>query len=166
MSRDHPAESAQLPLEMNQNGIYEEPRVSAADDGRRQSNFRLYDRMRLAQNARDHGTWLSCFTEDVVFEAPYYRDGAPMASGRHEMSAIFARMNRIFSSVNYELKRFIPAVDPDIVLAQVRGDNTVASNGNRYRNDYMFVIECRDGKIGRILEYSNPMAYSDAVGTS
>jgi ketosteroid isomerase-like protein len=136
------------------------------DDHRRQSNYRLYDRMRLAQNARDHSTWLSCFTEDVVFEAPYYGDGAPMASGRQEMSAIFAGMNRTFSSVHYELKRFIPAVDPDLVLAQVHGDHKVASNGNRYRNDYMFVIECRDGKIARILEYSNPVAYTDAVGTS
>lgn len=135
------------------------------DEARRQRNYETYQRMRAAQNAGDRETWLSCFTDDVVFEAPYYRAGGPLASGCDAMARLFDRMNETFTSVHYEIKRFIPAVDPDLVIVEVRGDNVVASNGNHYMNDYLFLVRCRDGKVSHIFEYSNPVVYHAAVGT-
>ncbi len=133
-------------------------------DALRQQNFALYERMLKAQNTRDRAGFLSCFAEDVVFEAPAYaKDGKPMAVGRDGMARAFTSMAEIFSSLNYEIQRFIPAVDPDLVVVEVKGDNEVASNKNRYRNNYIFLVTCRKGEIVHILEYSNPTVYSSAV---
>jgi len=140
--------------------------TAAEDDARRQANYRLYERMLSAQNGGDRDTWLLCLADDVVFEAPYYRHDGPIAAGREAMGQTFTRMTETFSSIHYEIKRFIPAVDPDLVVVEVRGDNEVRANGNRYRNDYLFLVECRDGRIARLFEYSNPVVYASAVGGS
>lgn len=108
----------------------------------------------------------NCFSLDVVFEASSYRRDASIASGLKEMSDIFDCMTRTFSCMDYEVKRFIPAVDPDLIIVEVSGDNEVASNENRYRNDYLFLIQCRDDKITRIFEYSKRVVSSSAVTPS
>jgi ketosteroid isomerase-like protein len=135
------------------------------DDGRRQQNFGTYQRMLSAQNAGELDAFMSCFTDDVVFEAPYYRHDGPLAAGRQAMETLFARMSETFRTIHYEIDGFIPAVDPDLVIAKVRGDNVVAHNGNHYRNDYLFLVRCREAKIAHIFEYSNPLVYQEAVGT-
>ena len=146
-------------------GVSATPMSSAGNEERRQANYSLYDRLRTAQNVGDRETWLSCLAEDIVFEAPAYSKDGPIASGRDAMGRVFERLTEVFSSLSYEIKRFIPAVDPDLVIVEVRGDNEVASNKQRYRNDYLFLVECRNDKITRIYEYSNPLVYSSAVET-
>jgi hypothetical protein len=142
--------------------------MSGSDaDALRKENYALYERMRSAQNTRDGEAFLSCFSDDIVFEAPAYSDaGKPIAAGRDAMGRVFDSLTKIFSSLNYEIKRFIPALDPDLVIVEVRGDNEVASNNNRYRNNYLFLVTCRNGKIAHILEYSNPSAYANSVNMS
>ena len=133
-------------------------------DALRKENYALYERMRAAQNARDHEGFLSFFSDDIVFEAPAYsKEGKPIAVGRDAMGRMFTSLTEVFSTLNYEIKRFIPAVDPNFVIVEVRGDNEVASNKNRYRNNYIFLVTYRDGKIVHILEYSNPTVYSNSV---
>ena len=114
--------------------------TTAPDDERRRANQLLYERMLSAQNAGDRDAWLSCFADDVVFEAPYYRHDGPIAAGRAAMGQTFARMIETFASIHYDIKRFIPALDPDLVIVEVRGDNEVRANGNHYRNDYLFLV--------------------------
>jgi ketosteroid isomerase-like protein len=142
--------------------------MSGSDaDALRKENYALYERMRSAQNARDGEAFLSCFSDDIVFEAPAYsKGGEPIAVGRDAMGRMFNSLTEIFSSLNYEIKRFIPAVDPDLVIVEVHGNNEVASNKNRYRNNYIFLVTCRNRKIVHILEYSNPSVYSNAVNMS
>jgi ketosteroid isomerase-like protein len=136
-------------------------------DARREANFDLYRRMLTAQNAKDKAAFLGTLAEDILFEAPAYtKNGAPIASGRAAMSGMFDPLSQMFSVLNYQLLRFIPAVDPDLVLAEVRGDNHVAGGDKRYRNQYLFLVTCRDGKIPRIFEYSNPVIFAEATGAS
>lgn len=134
-------------------------------DARRNANYALYERMTAAQNAKDADAFLACFTDDVVFEAPAYApDGEPIAAGREAMGAMFEVLKQKFTTMHYRVKRFIPAVDPDLVIVEVRGDNEVAGSAKRYRNAYLFLVGCRDGKIASIYEYSNPQVYDDALG--
>jgi ketosteroid isomerase-like protein len=137
--------------------------VTTPEDGQRRINRELYCRMLQAQNVGDRSTWLSCLSADIVFEAPSYGHEGPVASGLAAMSDVFDGIRRTFSSVCYEVQGFIPAVDPDLVIAEVRGDNVVASTQKRYRNDYLFLVQCGNGKITRIFEYSNPLVYAAAV---
>lgn len=135
-----------------------------ADDAtRRAGNHRLYEQMIKAQNAKDRAGWLACFDESIVFEAPAYRQGAPIAEGKAAMGAMFDVLAAKFSSMDYEIAQLIPALDPDLVIAQVRGNNAVAGTDRVYRNDYLFLVSVKDGLITRIYEYSNPVVYARDV---
>jgi ketosteroid isomerase-like protein len=132
------------------------------DATRRERNQRLYRRMTEAKNAKDSASYLACLDDAVVFEAPAYKDG-PIAEGKAAMGAMFDRLCERFSSMDYQIMRFIPALDPDLVLAEVRGNNPVAGTDRVYRNDYLFLVTVRDGLITRIFEYSNPNVYARDV---
>jgi ketosteroid isomerase-like protein len=133
------------------------------DAARREENQRLYERMIKAQGARDREGFLACFDEATVFEAPAYRPDAPLATGKAAMATVFDAMCERFSSIDYQVKRFIPALDPDLVIVEARGNNAVAGTGRVYRNDYLFLVSVRDGLITRIFEYSNPNVYARDV---
>jgi ketosteroid isomerase-like protein len=133
------------------------------DAQRREDSHLLYRRMITAQNAKERERFLACCHEDIVFEAPYYRPDAPIAAGREAMGAVFDSLCERFSSIDYQIKRLIPALDPELVIAEVRGNNAVADTDRVYRNDYLFLVDTRDGLITRIFEYSNPKVYARDV---
>jgi ketosteroid isomerase-like protein len=133
------------------------------DAQRREDSHLLYRRMITAQNAKDREGFLACCDEDIVFEAPYYRPDAPIAAGKEAMGAMFDTLCERFSSIDYQIKRLIPALDPELVIAEVRGNNPVAGSDRVYRNDYLFLVDTRDGVITRIFEYSNPNVYARDV---
>ncbi|HEX3785560.1 MAG TPA: nuclear transport factor 2 family protein [Pseudonocardiaceae bacterium] len=133
------------------------------DAARRAASQRLYERMIRAQNAKDRVGFLACLDEACVFEAPYYRPDEPIARGKAAMGSMFDTLCEKFSSISYEVKRLVPALDPDLVIAEVRGNNAVAGSGRMYRNDYLFLVSIRHGLITRIFEYSNPTVYARDV---
>jgi len=134
-------------------------------NARREANHALYNRLLAAQNAADAEGFMACLSDDIVFEAPAYsKTGEPIANGIDSMRVMFKALTDRFTSFNYQVKRFIPAVDPDLVIVEVKGDNQVAGSDKRYRNNYLFLVGCRDGKITSIFEYSNPQVYDEAVG--
>jgi ketosteroid isomerase-like protein len=130
---------------------------------RREANHRLYERMIRAQNAKDRAGFLACLDDGVVFEAPYYRPDAPIAESKEAMGLMFDTLCTKFSSIDYQIKRLIPALDPDLVIAEVRGNNAVAGTDRVYDNDYLFLVDTRGGLISRIFEYSNPTVYARQV---
>lgn len=130
---------------------------------RREDNQKLYERMLKAQNALDREGFLACFDDATVFEAPYYSPSGPIAEGRAAMGSMFDILCGKFSSIDYQIKRFIPALDPDLVIVEVCGNNAVAGSDRVYRNDYLFLVNISDGLITRTFEYSNPNAYARDV---
>jgi ketosteroid isomerase-like protein len=133
------------------------------DAALREENQRLYQRMILAQNTKDRAGFLACFDDGIVFEAPYYSPDGPLAASRAAMGSMFDILCEKFSSIDYQVKRFIPALDPDLVIVEVAGGNAVAGSERLYRNDYLFLVSTRGGLITRIFEYSNPNAYARDV---
>jgi ketosteroid isomerase-like protein len=133
------------------------------DTARRERNQRLYERMIAAQNTKDREGFLACFGAAIVFEAPAYRPDAPIAAGKEAMGAMFDVLCAKFSSIDYQVKRLIPALDPNLVIAEVRGNNAVADTDRVYRNDYLFLVGIKDGLITSIFEYSNPSVYAKDV---
>lgn len=132
-------------------------------DAQRQANFDLYARMIAAQNAKDIEGCCACIADDIVFEAPAYRPGGePIASGAAAMREMFLGLMQTFETIDYCVTRLIPALDPDLVIVECSGNNLVAATGKYYRNRYLFLVTCRDGRIAHILEYSNPVVHRDA----
>ena len=58
---------------------------------------------------------------------------------------------------------FIAALDPDLVICEVQGDHPVTGTDRRYQNQYLMLMEFRDGKVVRWRELSNPKEYERAV---
>ena len=134
-----------------------------ADEDLREQNFALYERMTDALNAKDIEGCCACIADDVVFEAPAYREpGVPVAAGATDMREMYLGLMRSFETIDYVIDRFIPALDPNLVIVEVSGNNLVAETGKHYRNRYLFLVGCRDGKIAHILEYSNPQIFREA----
>jgi len=57
-----------------------------------------------------------------------------------------------------------PAVDPELVIVELRGDNQVAGSTTRYRNHYLMFVRFRDGRVAHWREFSNPDVYRRATG--
>jgi ketosteroid isomerase-like protein len=133
------------------------------DDERRENNVELYRRMTAAINAKDIEGCCATIADDIVFEAPAYRDpGVPIASGAAAMREMYLGLMASFETIDYTIERFIPALDPDLVIVEVSGNNLVAATGKPYCNRYLFLVQCRDGRIAHILEYSNPQVFRAA----
>jgi len=137
--------------------------MSGEDAERREANFALYRRMTAALNAKDIEGCCACVADDIVFEAPAYREpGVPVASGGAAMRDMYLGLMESFETIDYTIERFIPALDPDLLIVEVAGNNKVAATGKYYRNRYLFLVQCRDGRIAHILEYSNPQVFREA----
>jgi ketosteroid isomerase-like protein len=84
--------------------------------------------------------------------------------GRDELATMLTNMSARFASVSYEVTGTFETVDPDLVIAEVRGDNAVRDSDHRYRNHYVMFVRFRDERVVHWTEYSNPMVYRDATG--
>lgn len=129
-------------------------------ESRRRTNHALWRRCVAAQCARNKEEWLATLSDDIVFEAPGY---GVRRAGRPAMANVFDGMLERFSRIHYEFLRFIPALDPDLVIAEEIGDNIVSGSNAPYQNRYLFLVTCFGGRINHILEYSNPQVLVDAL---
>ena len=100
--------------------------------------------------------------DDIVYEAPYYVEMG-VRRGKAALAAMMGAVEERFTSILYEVTAFIPALDPDLIIAEVRGDHAVKDSDRRYQNHYLMLMQFRDGKVMHWREFSNPMEYLRAV---
>lgn len=134
-----------------------------ADAVRRERNLDLVHRMLAAWSAGDAAGLLAGVADDVTYEAPYYPTmGIKRSKG--ELAAMLAAVEARFSSVRYGVVDVFPALDPDLVIVEVRGDHAVQDSDRRYQNHYVMFLRFRDGLVAEWREFSNPDVYRTAVG--
>jgi ketosteroid isomerase-like protein len=126
-------------------------------------NAATVERMLAAVSCGDVDGYLACVHDDVVYEAPYYAEMAARC-GRDELASMLTNLAARFASVSYEVTGTFETVDPDLVIAEVRGDNAVRDSDRRYRNHYVMFVHFRADRVAHWTEYSNPMVYRDATG--
>ena len=137
--------------------------MSDEDPGtRRRGNEHTVRAMLAAFSAGNPDGQLVHCADDIVYEAPYYTDMATK-HGRAELAAMLGAVEERFTSIHYEVTSFIAARDPDLVIAEVRGDHEVRDSDRRYQNTYLMFLQFRDGKVVHWREYSNPLEYRRAV---
>ncbi|MBD2465238.1 nuclear transport factor 2 family protein [Oscillatoria sp. FACHB-1407] len=108
-----------------------------------------------AENLQGLGDLLA---ENVVLEQPYQLPGAPNRfEGKAAVQGFFQRINQTFSRIQFENLRVIVSADEQTVTVEGQGNFVIAENGASYQNVYIVVFEMRDGKIGTIREYFNPL---------
>jgi uncharacterized protein len=135
---------------------------SADDQARRERNCAAVQVMLERFSAGDKEGQLAYVDDDVVYLAPYYAE-MPAKHGKTEMRAMLEAVDERFSSIRYEVVELFPTTDPDLVIAEVRGDHQVKDSPRRYRNHYVMFMRFRAGKVVEWREFSNPDVYRRAV---
>jgi pimeloyl-ACP methyl ester carboxylesterase/ketosteroid isomerase-like protein len=116
-----------------------------------------------AVSAGDFATFLAGLAEDVCYEAPYY-EGFGERRGPASIEAMFRGMTERFSQLRYDVVATYPAVNPNLVIVECRGDNVVLGSGSHYRNHYFMFVQFDDaGLVSRWREISNPDVYRREV---
>jgi ketosteroid isomerase-like protein len=133
------------------------------DDARRAQNCETVRTMMRAFSSGDPATLLAHVADDVVYEAPYYAQFTTK-HGRDQLAAMLTAVEDRFSSILYEVVELFPTTDPDLVVAEIRGDHAVKGSDRRYRNHYIQFLHFRDGLVDHWREFSNPLVYSEATG--
>ncbi|HZP31046.1 MAG TPA: nuclear transport factor 2 family protein [Acidimicrobiia bacterium] len=131
-------------------------------DARRARNCEAIRVMLERFSAGDKEGQLAHVDDDIVYLAPYYAEMAPRR-GKAQMRAMLEAVEERFSSILYEVVELFPTTDPDLVVAEVRGDHQVKGAPRRYRNHYVMFMRFRDGKVVEWREFSNPDVYRRAV---
>jgi ketosteroid isomerase-like protein len=126
------------------------------------SNLDIVRTMLACFSAGDPQGQLDRCTDDVVYEAPYY---GLERRGKDELAAMLTAVQDRFDEISYVVVDDFPAVDPDLVIVEVRGDNRVRGGEQRYRNHYIMFLHFRAGLVYRWREFSNPDVYRTAVPT-
>ena len=134
------------------------------DAARRKRNEATYREMHDALNDGDAEGYIKHVAQDVVYEAPYYRENnEPLAEGRDNLHRMLGTLGQSFSRLHYDIQGFIAALDPDLIIAEVTGDNVIAATGKPYRNEYVFFVRFdADGKVIHSKELSNPLTMREA----
>jgi ketosteroid isomerase-like protein len=131
-------------------------------DERRDRNIDLVRRMLAAWSAGDADGLLAGVADDVTYEAPYYATMGIKRS-KAELAAMLDAVEARFDSVFYGVVDVFPALDPDLVIVEVRGDHAVKGTDRRYQNHYVMFLRFRDGLVAEWREFSNPDVYRTAV---
>ncbi|MGA5123255.1 nuclear transport factor 2 family protein [Streptomyces pseudogriseolus] len=110
--------------------------------------------------------WAELFTEDGVLEFPYAPPGYPTRlQGRGELRAHMAAFPKAFR-VEMKDVRIHETVDPTLVIAELRCEGVALETGRPYDQTYISVVETRDGRISRYVDYWNPLVAMEALGGS
>lgn len=103
--------------------------------------------------------WYALFDEDATLEFPY-ATGTPFPSrldGKAAIRAYFEQAARWFGPFTFRDARF-HATGRDLASCEVHGTSTIAADGATYEQDYVMIVEARDGRIVRYREYWSPLA--------
>ncbi|MGA5315277.1 nuclear transport factor 2 family protein [Streptomyces pseudogriseolus] len=110
--------------------------------------------------------WVELFTEDGVLEFPYAPPGYPTRlQERDELRAHMAAFPKAFR-VEMKDVRIHETVDPTLVIAELRCEGVALETGRPYDQTYISVVETRDGRISRYVDYWNPLVAMEALGGS
>ena len=96
---------------------------------------------------------LSLMTDDAVWRIAGKKELSPAAGdyGKDRLARLFDRMlSQLESGLQMTVLRSIGEGDSLAVEVESSGD---LKNGRRYRQQYHFAIELRDGKIAAVREY-------------
>jgi ketosteroid isomerase-like protein len=113
----------------------------------------------------DNARWQTLIADDILWGLAYAPSlGHPaQLSGweeavRHATWFVGAVENFRF----FDLKVYVLA-DPQVAVAEVKGDGLIKSTGRLYRQDYVVFLRAAAGKIAYLREYFDPVRAAKAL---
>jgi len=126
--------------------------MRAQSDGMTDAN-NLATRLIERFSASDIPGVLSLMSDDMTWRVPGKPEHMPSAGvyDKARLERLFRRMtDRLESKMAMRVSNLIVAGDTLVLEAESSWD---LKNGRQYRQQYCFVLECRDGKIAKVREY-------------
>jgi ketosteroid isomerase-like protein len=101
--------------------------------------------------------WTDLFTEDGILEFPYGPQGFPARMEGKEALYDYMKNFPEHFQVEFVDLHFHATVDPSLVIAEFKSVGSAVSTGRPYNQRYISVVETRDGKISRYVDFWNPL---------
>jgi ketosteroid isomerase-like protein len=107
--------------------------------------------------------WVELFTEDGVLEFPYAPAGFPQSvRGKTELHEYMKNFPEHFK-VEFTDLRFHETTDPALVIAEFASRGSALATGRPYNQRYISLVETRDGRISRYVDYWNPQVAAESL---
>lgn len=128
----------------------------------REANIAAFHEVLAAVNAGEGERARPHLDPAVVYRAPYY---SLEVTGADELVRMFGALVERFDEIAYRVTDVHPALDPDLLFVEARGDHGVRGTDRRYRNTYLLMVRFRDGRIVDWVEHSDPAVFrAEVVG--
>ncbi|WP_257460428.1 nuclear transport factor 2 family protein [Archangium lipolyticum] len=109
--------------------------------------------------------WVDLFTEDGVLEFPYGPEGFPKkVTGKGELYEYMKNFPKHFQ-VRFNGLRFHETTDASLVVAEFASEGKALTTGRPYDQRYISLVETRDGKISRYVDFWNPLVAMKSLGS-
>lgn len=113
----------------------------------------------------DAETLLDMMADDVSFEFPFaLPDGIKRLAGKAALAAYLPKVGELFTIEALILDRAIISADGRRAVLEFTGEAYANATGARYDQDYVSVLDLRDGLIVRYRDYWNPLTVLSATG--
>jgi ketosteroid isomerase-like protein len=114
--------------------------------------------------ASDADTLLEMCAEDVVFEFPYHPPGfTERLEGRAALETYLPTVSKLISIESMTLKHAFISAEGDAAAIEFSCKGHSPDTGARYDQDYVSIIELKNGRISRYRDYWNPLVVLSAL---
>ena len=131
-----------------------------SEDERRQANIAAYHEVMKAVNAGDGEIARPYLDPAVRYAAPYYK---LEIQGVDDLVRMFNQLGDRFDEIDYTITAVHPALDPDLLFVEEKGNHHVRGTDRRYQNTYLLMARFRDGRIVDWVEHSDPNVFKTAM---
>jgi ketosteroid isomerase-like protein len=115
-------------------------------------------------HVKDIDAWAELWADDAHIDVFYPPEGFPSTiDGKAEIVAGFHRLFANFETFDYTIRALYRTDDPEVVVVESSITARVASTGDLYQADPIYVIRFRDGKIVEHHDYFDPRRFAVVV---
>ncbi|QGQ99798.1 nuclear transport factor 2 family protein [Paenibacillus psychroresistens] len=109
--------------------------------------------------SKDYVAMLDLFDEEVIFEFPYVpKPHSKQLVGKAALQQHLEMLEKMIEITSFTTPIVHVSANSPVFFAQFEGSGTLLAEGKPYEQQYISVVELRDGKIVRYQDYWNPLA--------
>ena len=115
----------------------------------------------------DNAQWQTLIADDLVWELPYAPAiGHPMRlAGREQVVSHVTWFLGAMEKVRFVDLEVYAFADPEAAVAEVKAEALIKATGRTYRQEYVFFLRAKGGKIAHLREYFDPVRAAKAMDT-
>jgi uncharacterized protein len=124
----------------------------------------IRDFLRLLSE-KNLSAWIDLWTEDAVQDMPFSPPEFPKRlEGKKAIARHYSGLPQAVGNMGFFDLKLYPMQDPDLILAEYRGEIEVLATGRPYNNCYCGLFQLKSHKIALFREYYNPLILREGYG--